>query len=332
MLNHSPRISIPFITIHPDKINIYNRVEDQNKIKKYNRFENLNGEVNDYKNKISINSRRKISKSVDYLLLFAQGGKLPNSLHGKLLKFKISFITLTLPSQQCHTDNEIKNKCLNQFIIELKRFYHVKNYIWRAEKQQNGNIHFHILTDKFIPWSEIRDRWNRIIEKLGYVSKYRDNLKKFHSGGFQVRQDLLKFWSLESQKKAYMNGIKNNWNNPNSTDIHSLKNINNAKKYLISYITKEEQNKGLKNRVWGCNYELSNLKGDIEICDNEIKNEIDKLFKDLTIHRYISDHFSVLYFNNLSFLYKNYNLLFQLFSNYLIKTFNFNVLPSLNLI
>ena len=35
--------------------------------------------------------------------------------------YKIGFVTLTLPSEQRHTDNEIKKYCLNQLLIELRK-------------------------------------------------------------------------------------------------------------------------------------------------------------------------------------------------------------------
>src|SRR3972149_9919788 len=135
---------------------------------------------------------------------------------------RITFITLTLPSNQIHTDNVIKSKCLNQLLIEMSRYHKVEQYIWRAEKQKNGNIHFHILADRYIFWSDIRNRWNRIVNKLGYVDRYKDEQKKFHKDGFQVRQELTGKWTVESSKKAFIKGKRLNWNDPNSTDIHSI--------------------------------------------------------------------------------------------------------------
>ena len=100
-------------------------------------------------------------KSLDYLLLMANPIRAQSNFSGRCFTFKMAFITLSLSSTQIHSDNEIKEKCLNQFLIEIRKRYRVKNYIWRAEKQKNGNIHFHVVIDKFIAWSELRDRWNQ---------------------------------------------------------------------------------------------------------------------------------------------------------------------------
>ena len=94
---------------------------------------------NFHNNKISSQATRKIGKAVDYLVFFATNKKIQSSANGKALNFKIAFITLTLSSNQIHSDNEIKSKLLNQFIIEAKKKWKIKNYVWRAEKQENGN-------------------------------------------------------------------------------------------------------------------------------------------------------------------------------------------------
>lgn len=52
--------------------------------------------------------------------------------HQKTLKF----VTLTLASDQIHSDNMIKEELLNQFLTELRQDYDLKNYLWKAEKQK----------------------------------------------------------------------------------------------------------------------------------------------------------------------------------------------------
>lgn len=252
---------IPQISIHPGQINIYNQyhwdpsppprpdtgsdyfchVNEDGSIfevkgKKYNHLLDSDRTAN---GKISKIAERKIKKAVDYTLAVTTEKRITDRITGRTIKMKLAFITLTLPSTQIHTDKEIIAKLLNQFLIEIKKYYHVKNYIWRAEKQVNGNIHFHILIDKFIPYQELRDRWNRITEKLGYVTRYRAEQTKWHEKGFRVRTNLLKTWCYEKQKQAYERGSKQHWHSPNSTDIHSLQKIINIKSYITKYITKK---------------------------------------------------------------------------------------------
>lgn len=80
----------------------------------------------------------------------------------------ISFITLTLPEEQKETDKESKRNLLNYLIITLKRKYNVVNYCWRAETQANGNIHYHIMADRYINKKELREVWEKILILNGY--------------------------------------------------------------------------------------------------------------------------------------------------------------------
>ena len=287
-----------------------------------------NGNVSDI-------ARRKIMKALDYLLLISQEKKVTNRTSGRKLQFKIAFITLTLPSSQKHTDKEIKNTCLNQFIIEIKKYYYVKNYLWRAEKQKNGNIHFHIIVDKFIPYQELRDRWNRIINKLGYVDSYRDNMQTFYKDGFRLHQNLLGTWSAKQQRAAYERGARTHWNSPNSTDIHSVQKIHNIKAYVSKYMTKNDKPDKTDNdttqgyssqtgRIWGSNQELGNIKGAQTEMDNQLEEEI-KLIQGCRESKvYASQYFTVIYFD--IELLKDFPQvkLFKLFSQYLIDKFDYN--------
>lgn len=178
---------------------------------------------------VSYSARKQINTAIDWLLLLAKDKTTLNHATKTFYKWKVSFVTLTLAAKQCHSDNEIKAKLLNQFLIECKRTYGTKNYLWRAEAQKNGNIHFHIIFDKFIPWKEIRDRWNRIQNKLGYVDRFQEKFKH---------------------------------RNPNGTDVHSVIKVSNLAAYFSKYLTKNQVEKGyriIEGKLWGLSTELSKL-------------------------------------------------------------------------
>lgn len=284
---------------------------------------------------VSVNAKRKITKALDYLIATAYEKKVYDQLSGKNVTFKVAFVTLTLPSRQVHSDIEIIEKCLNSLLIEIKKYYNVSNYVWRAEKQKNGNVHFHLIIDKFISWSELRDRWNRIINKLGYVDRYRNFLKEWHSSGFKVRKDLLKNWDEQAQRLAYTKGKTNDFNNPNSTDIHSTKKIRNITKYLTKYLTKNETHENqpttdksefakCTGRIWGCNRELSNITGYQSEIDNETSEELEKIIRSGRAYSFKSTYFTVLYIDWHTLKTVEANWLFGYFSNYLLETFNYS--------
>lgn len=337
---------IPTLIVHPSHMVVYNQVhwyptkptskkntnfieptkERDEKFVKSTR--KANGNVSD-------NAKRKLEKAIEYIITTSYEKRQQVKGSEKIIKFKIAFITLTLPSKQSHTDLEITNRCLNSMIDELKKYYKIHNYVWRAEKQKNGNLHFHIIIDKFVPWSELRDRWNRIINKLGYVDNYRKFLKEWHISGFKVRTDLLKNWDEQSQRLAYQKGKSNDYNNPNSIDIHSTKHIRNIKQYLSKYMSKNEytqrkaqtENEDFTQstgRIWGCNHELSNIKGYQCEIDTETSGELEKIVKSGKARVYSSTYFTVFYIDWHKLRSIGANWLFGYFSNYLLETFNYS--------
>ncbi len=350
-------IIIPQISIHPDRINVYSSVEYPHFRPSHEKSNlNLKGNHQNF-GRLSIQASRKLTKAADYLCYMATPQEQPDRFKGRNCKFRLTFVTLTLSAAQIHPDNVIKALFLNQFLTEAKKRWKVSRYVWRAEKQLNGNIHFHILTDRFIPWSELRDVWNRIQNKLGYVNRYRDNLKKFHAGGFHPRNDLLKFWPLERQRKAYQFGQRTDWNNPNSTDIHNLRHVGNVKRYVAKYMSKNESERQrlvrikfldeclqerinlsedmlteyeeLSNyfnegRIWGCSQELAKIKGGCEVIDSGIENELKKIQDSGLSHTYSGSYYSVIFIDVDLLASLQCNILSQLFYGYLYEKFNYN--------
>ena len=180
------------------------------------------------------------------------------------LTFKLNMVTLTLSSKQIHTDNEIKNKLLNQFLVELRYKHKCQFYLWRAESQGNGNIHFHIITDKYIPWNELRNGWNRIQNKLGYVDRFNEKYKG---------------------------------KTPNSTDIHSIWKVKNLSAYLAKYCTKEDKNRKIQGKQWGLSSGLSKLKSSIHVRYNELEEAVWKIRRGWKERLKVYEYATVLYVN-----------------------------------
>ena len=187
-------------------------------------------------------------------------------------EFAPTFVTLTLPATQKHDDNFVKRQMLWRFIQQLQRKYYVKFYFWRAEPQENGNIHFHILVDKWIHWRRIRAEWNVILDDHGYIEDYRNNQAQKHKNGFcfdqkafqgytdrcrdTARNTKTKFDAKRArdeayakQKNAYDAGVLENWTNPNSTDIHSIAKLDSITSYVVKYVTKDKDHKANQLQV-----------------------------------------------------------------------------------
>lgn len=180
---------------------------------------------------LSYKAQRDIKRRVDTWSETMKFYKKTRQQQKKKIDHLFTFVTLTYPSEQRHDDNFLKRNHLNHFIIKSKRDYNIENYLWRAEVQKNGNIHFHLLYDKYIHHEKIKKDWNTIIEGDLYVSEY--------------------------QKK---NGNKE----PNSTDIHGLKNVGNISSYISKYMSKTEseddRRRKIEGNLHGCSDKIRDIK------------------------------------------------------------------------
>lgn len=250
-------VKIPSYSLAPDKLTLFERLEWiggwSDKQKKS--FENLRNNESKY-NDISDAGRIRLLNAISYLLYLSKekdiiGSKKTFKQIGdneiltdkeykkwKSVKYKLTFITLTLSATQTHSDKEITGTLLNSFLNAMRRKWDVDKYIWKAEKQENGNIHYHILTDRFIHWKEIRETWNHIQGNLGYIDRYSEKMKEFFKDGFKMSDNPKDKRSKQKQLKAYNDGIKTGFRDPNSTDIHALYKVKNIPAYISKYISK----------------------------------------------------------------------------------------------
>lgn len=184
---------------------------------------------NRVKGELSKSSKRKLSKSINWLVASASNIKVWSKQQKKHYNFKCAFITLTLPSEQSTiTDYQFKKHMLAKFVDWMKKTKAVKNYIWKVELQKNGNIHAHIVINQFIHYNDIRREWLKICEEFGLVDNenWRENLQSIPC-----------------------------------TEIKPVKNAKKLSNYVAKYLSKSDEiinDRYISGRLWACNYELSN--------------------------------------------------------------------------
>ena len=226
--------------------------------------------VNKHRGEVSKKAANRIRSKIEWLVFLSKKRRVTPTAGGKSFTFQVNFITLTLPAVQAHTDNEIKSKCLNQFLTECRQKFGMRNYVWKAELQGNENIHFHITTDTYIHYETIRTIWNRCIGKLGYVREYSSKMQKMSFGDYVNYRRRQGSTDLPRLRKAYNYGQKSMWRDPNTTDVKSVKNVRNLAAYLSKYMVKELEKKstpsGSSDRLaaftgnlWYCSQSLSRL-------------------------------------------------------------------------
>lgn len=213
-----------------------------------------------YKGKMNSRTRANVVGMLAewFTALKSKSGRAFTTVNAAARQF--TFCTLTLCSEQMHSDNYLKRHGLGRFIQELERKHGITEYFWRAEPQNNGNIHFHLLLAKEIPWQHIRGIWNKILKDLGYLALYSAKMFNKYCGGFKPSDNPNDKRSIEQQVKAYRAGVQSHWSNPNSTDIHRLNKTKNAAAYVCKYVSKDEGSRKIEGRIWGCSDNLRKLE------------------------------------------------------------------------
>ena len=193
------------------------------------------GQMTDY-------AKKRLKRAINLLVHSATEKEAEHFKTGKKFKFKVNFITLTLPAPQLDvTDKELKKYGLDNMIKRMKRKHHLNNYVWRAERQKNGNLHFHLITDTYIRYDHIRDNWNAILQRWHFIAAFKE--KHGHSS-------------------------------PNSTDVHSVQKVKNLAAYMVKYMTKDNNgNDTIEGKLWDCSKNLK-IKHNCELIMSGEENEI----------------------------------------------------------
>lgn len=180
-----------------------------------------------YKNEFSESARKRLTKKINLLVLGSKKVRIFNNVTNKYVYHQLSFITLTVSSNKNQTLDYSYKNLLKPFLRIMRNKHNLTTYIWKAEVQQRGQIHYHITTPLFIHYQIIKDVWNNIQRKSGLL----DEFEKI-----------------------------NGHSNPNSTDIHEVKHIKDLASYLVKEFCKSIQNNFTDNgKKWDCSNNLNGL-------------------------------------------------------------------------
>lgn len=214
-----PTTFIPHVQVRNNGILVYERPAVPNP-----RQYNTTGLKNTYSGKVSTGAQKRIRKAIDILLQTTPQRTIWNPVSEVFHPFRLSFITLTISEQKKNlTAREGYNLLLKDWLRWANR-KGVKSFIWKAELQERGQLHYHVTTNQFLHYMDIQKEWNKLQKSNSLLDGY---AKKY--GHF----------------------------NPNSTDVHSVKNIKNFEAYLSKYLAKCDQNeKATDGKIWDCSSDL----------------------------------------------------------------------------
>lgn len=177
--------------------------------------------------KLSTKAVSKLKNSINWLIHSAQDKRVYVKASNQSFKFKVNFITLTIPPQSSNLINAKEfQQCLNVWLVYARKYFYLKNYVWKVERHQDNRLHIHITSDTFINYKLLRDSWNRILQKRSLLDEHYIKFKNY---------------------------------NPNSTDIHAIYKVKNVGAYLAKYMSKSPDfDKSFNGRLWGSSKSISN--------------------------------------------------------------------------
>lgn len=209
--------------------------------------ENLNNGFK-HNGELSLTSKKKIINRILWLNQIAEV-KTYKTKKGLYIQHKLSMLTLTLPSEMKHSPQFITENCLSRFLNLIRSYYKIKNYIWKLELQQNGNVHYHIITDAELDYNSLKKIWNKIINKFGYVDQYS---KKFLGLGekkyIKIRLDEMRKYKkyellneanlIQEIKEVWKYQKSINFSQPNTINIKRISLNSNIENYIAKYVSK----------------------------------------------------------------------------------------------
>jgi len=279
--------------LRPSQVVFYTDVSGVPKKRGVKSLENLK---NNKTKTFSRKAQKRCISACEKLVALETFGRFGRNTH--LFRYaSITFLTLTLPVANSQlTDFHLKKR-LNQFLIYLERQIGKFQYVWKAEKQKNGNLHFHILMNRKVHWKIVRSTWNFCISEL--VEEYSKKMKELSLSDYIRLRQKERGFELKKCIKAYNEGVKEGWNNPNTTDIHSIYFLKNIISYISKYISKQED--GIDGRYWGC----SDFLRSFEVSEKVVltKEEFETIERNakISVKR---KYFELYYFNTYVYLLK----------------------------
>jgi len=194
-----------------------------------------------YTGRITKGAYKRLNRAIELLVQAADQKTVEftskKSGQKKKLKFSLNFITLTVHSPDRMIEGkEAHRLCLEPLILWLKRTCGMTLYIWKAELQKRGQIHYHVTTDCYVEAMQLRYKWNDLQKEAGYLNQYFEKFGHY---------------------------------NANSTDVHSVYKYADISSYLKKNVCKSincELAKSVQNKetiggkVWDCSLNLKSCK------------------------------------------------------------------------
>lgn len=88
---------------------------------------------------------------------------------GRKMRHRQGMLTLTLPGVATANHMQVKKLILDPFFTYCRNVLGLRNYVWVAELQERGEIHFHAIVNEFLDKDKVRAAWLRHCDNSGII-------------------------------------------------------------------------------------------------------------------------------------------------------------------
>lgn len=165
-------------------------------------------------------------------------GKIYALFNLKISRKFIAFYSVSFPIDM--SDN-VAFDIWNLWLTHLRKYYGLTNYLWVTERQKNKTIHFHMLTNQFLPIKNVNRTMANIIDnkvKNGFCSWGNSSVSSYN--GVDVD-------SIYNSKRHRKTGKE-----LNPTQVRNW-----LQKYVTKYVSKN--NESFEHLCWHCSRSVSQL-------------------------------------------------------------------------
>ncbi len=269
-----------------------------------NQFDLKDSAIKIYSGEMTVHAKRRIKRAIECLYMITHTRKIYNRVLRKWTNFRLSHLTLTLSAPQNDmSDSDIANKMLAPFLRSCKNKLGMKNYVWKAERQYNYNIHYHIISDMYADMNKIRHFWNAQQRKFHYINDF----QKIH-GHYNPPSTEIKYVRSDAELAAYLMKYISKQDNTFKAKTEFIKRANYYKsmhydKNKIETLELEFSDKmRIKGKVWDSSKLLKSFKyfsTDLSYSEDlEFRNAL----KNCEHTQYNDEYFSIIKFKDRNYI------------------------------
>lgn len=268
---------------------------------------------NTYTGVLCPGARKRLTKSLEMLVQYAKEKTVVQE-NGHRIKFKINFITLTISNYGVQvTGKEAQKTLLEPFLKWMRDKYsyiHPETgkrtllYLWKAELQAKREdceqLHFHITTDVYIPWQQVRLKWNELQRSAGYLDSYNERYGDWNPNGTDVHALYKEKDPVMYMKKVILNSgdfiekkIKAEAKEKYAeiTGFESIDDLKLRRADILAEVTKDLQNRlTVGGKVWDCCLPLRGAGYYETIADGIVMDNLEGAIEVGMVERVTTDH------------------------------------------